>query len=108
MIASTALALAPATRTLSVVATVARKPRIRKHHCCAWCGRFAHPDGKPHGPNVREQSQRDGRTSHGTCVECFVKLVGRLPRRFAPIVVPLSVAEIAGSDAPGGDLMAAN
>jgi hypothetical protein len=91
-------------RTLARLIAATRKPKVRAHHCCSWCGKFLHPDGRTHGPNLLDASRIDGRTSHGICRACFAREVGRLPRRL--VVVPLTREDVAGSDAPGGDLMA--
>jgi 5-methylcytosine-specific restriction endonuclease McrA len=102
---ATDTAIATGYRTIAKLIAATRRPKIRSHHLCCECGRFFHhATGQAHGPNLLAKSRIDGRTSHGICTPCFIRKIGRLPSRL--VVVPLTREDVAGSDAPGGDLMA--
>jgi hypothetical protein len=91
-------------RALARLITATRRPKVRQHRVCAWCGKLLYRDGRAReGTRLHPSAAHDRGVSSGICRACLSREMGRY-RTLAREIRP---EWIFGSDDASGDLMEA-
>jgi hypothetical protein len=91
-------------RTIARLITATRRPKVRSHRVCAWCGKLIYRDGRAReGTRLHPSAAHDRGVSSGICRTCL----NRELRHYRTLAREIKPEWIFGSDDASGDLMEA-